>query len=194
MTDTSTRSSRIKFLALVILFVGPVLVATGWYMMADLVQPETDSHGTLIDPARPLEDFQAQTLGERGYDLGALRGNWTLVHIVDGECGTDCRERIHYTRQIRDALGHDRIRVRRVVVVPAEVGAIQLASLLPEHPDLLLLHSERGLASQFPADREAATVFLVDPLGNLMMQFDEEVEPSGILGDLKKLLRVSRIG
>ncbi len=194
MTDASTRTSRIKFLALVTLFVAPVLVATGWYMMSDIVRPTTDSHGTLMDPAQPLDDFRARTLGEGDYDLGELRGNWTLVHIVDGQCGQECRERIHYTRQIRDALGHDRIRVRRLVVVPEEVGAIQLASLLPEHPDLLLVHSERELVAQFPRDREVATVFLVDPLGNLMMQFDEDVEPAGILGDLKQLLRVSRIG
>lgn len=194
MTNASTRASRLKFLALAMLFVAPVLVATGWYLLSDLVRPATDSHGTLLEPVRPLDDFQAQTLGAGEYDLAALRGDWTLIHVVDGECSTACRERIHYTRQIRDALGHDRIRVRRLVVVPAEVGAIQLASLLPEHPDLLLAHSERGLLTQFPQDRSAETVFLVDPLGNLMMRFDEDIEPGGILNDLKQLLRISRIG
>jgi len=192
--DRATRVSRWKFLALVMLFAGPVLLATAWYFMADRFRPVTDSYGELIEPAQPIEPFVARTIAAGDYDLDALRGHWTLVHVIDDRCGEACRERIHYTRQIRDALGHDRIRVRRLAIVPAEGAGLQLATLLPEHPDLTVLHAGGGLVTQLPEQRGDETVFLIDPLGNLMMRFDEDVEPAGILGDLKQLLRVSRIG
>jgi len=37
-------------------------------------------------------------------------------------------------------------------------------------------------------------IYLVDPLGNLMMRFPPDLEPKSLLKDLKHLLKVSRIG
>jgi hypothetical protein len=46
----------------------------------------------------------------------------------------------------------------------------------------------------FPvADREQS-LFIVDPLGNLMMRYDVRQNPKGLLQDLKKLLSLSHIG
>lgn len=193
-THRAPRRGRLKFLALVALFTAPVLVAGGWYFMADIVRPASGSHGTLLDPVRPLSEFRVATLGDDDYDLEALRGHWTLVHVIDGHCGDSCRQRIHYTRQIRDALGHDRVRVRRLAIVADSAATIGLAGLLPEHPDLTVVRAEPDLAEQFPPARGSTTVFLVDPLGNLVMRFDADVDAQGIRKDLERLLRVSRIG
>jgi len=37
-------------------------------------------------------------------------------------------------------------------------------------------------------------LFVVDPLGNLMMSYDVRGDPHGLLEDLKKLLKLSHIG
>jgi hypothetical protein len=37
-------------------------------------------------------------------------------------------------------------------------------------------------------------IYLVDPLGNLMMSYGSRSEAKGILSDLKKLLKLSHIG
>ncbi len=47
---------------------------------------------------------------------------------------------------------------------------------------------------QFPADRGDGAVFVVDPLGNLMMRFAPGLPPADMLKDLEKLLKLSRIG
>lgn len=192
----TVRVSRWKFLALLTIFAGPLIVATGWYYLADRLAPVTRAHGTLIEPARPLDAFHAPAVGGDEYDLDSLRGRWTIVHVLDDPCGDVCRARIHATRQIREALGHERLRVRRVAVVPdngAET-AIGVTGLLPAHPGLVILHSAQGLAGQLPSERSAATVFLIDPHGNLMMRFDAGVEAGDIHQDLEKLLRISQIG
>ena len=50
------------------------------------------------------------------------------------------------------------------------------------------------LLAQFPQDNQANMIFIVDPLGNLMMRFDARQEPKGLLSDLQKLLKLSHIG
>jgi hypothetical protein len=42
--------------------------------------------------------------------------------------------------------------------------------------------------------RAEDTIYLVDPLGNLMMRWPKDPDPKKISGDLKKLLKYSRIG
>jgi hypothetical protein len=41
---------------------------------------------------------------------------------------------------------------------------------------------------------EAGRIFIVDPLGNLMMSYSRAIEPKGLLQDMKKLLKLSHIG
>ena len=41
---------------------------------------------------------------------------------------------------------------------------------------------------------EAQRLYIIDPLGNLMMSYPPDINPRGIMKDLKKLLKFSRIG
>ena len=52
----------------------------------------------------------------------------------------------------------------------------------------------RALLAQFPAEQRAASIFVVDPRGNLMMRYDAHDDPKGLRDDLKKLLTLSHIG
>jgi len=47
---------------------------------------------------------------------------------------------------------------------------------------------------QFPRADSGHSVFVVDPLGNLMMSYDARTDPRGLLIDLRQLLRLSHIG
>jgi hypothetical protein len=48
--------------------------------------------------------------------------------------------------------------------------------------------------ARFPRDDARQFVYVVDPLGNLMMRFDIAQNPRGLLDDLNKLLKLSHIG
>jgi len=200
MSETSpadTRRGRLQFLLILALFTVPLLTAVGWYALAPGSAPAPATHGALIDPARPLEAFSVPASGNGdAFTLEDLRGRWTLVQMVDQACDAACAERLYYTRQIREALGRDRQRVQRVVLARSGRRTQGLEPLLAEHPDLLVLTSaEAGpLRGQLPAGVDARTVLLIDPLGNLMMRFDPDVPPDGILEDLEKLLKLSQVG
>jgi hypothetical protein len=39
-----------------------------------------------------------------------------------------------------------------------------------------------------------SSIFLIDPLGNVILKYDEEFQGKKLLKDIKKLLKLSRIG
>lgn len=190
------RAGRRKLLLLAALFLAPLLAAAGWYFFAPQLAPPPAVHGTLIDPARPLEPFVAPVSGGGRYTLEDLRGHWTLIHVIGAGCDAACGERLYYTRQVRDALGEDRIRVERVAMAARGRETPGLAAVLDAHPRLTVLRAagDGPLAGQLPAGAADNTVFVVDPLGNLMLRFGPEVAASGMLDDLERLLELSRIG
>lgn len=188
-------AGRLQFLLIVAVFVAPVLVAGAWYFMAPRMAPTAPAHGSLITPALPLESFTVARRDAEPYTLADLRGHWTMLLPLGSRCGQDCQQRLYDTRQIHDALGEDRIRVRRLAFAPDGRRTPGLAALLDQHPRLTVLEQpgDGALARQLP-EAAPGTVFLIDPHGNLMMRFAPDVAADGMLDDLEHLLKVSRIG
>ena len=194
-TDNARRGRWILVTLFAIFFV-PLAVATGWYALAPGYTPPPSPNGELIDPPQPLEPFTARTAAGEPIELETLRGRWHLVHVIRGDCDDTCRRRLYHTRQVRDALGEDRSRLVRLAVVDGGAEAPGIASELERHPRLRILPAADApdLLRQLPGVDDASTVFLVDPLGNLMMRFPAALEPGAMLDDLEKLLKLSRIG
>lgn len=173
------------------------------------------NHGELIEPPRPLPDLPAPPAlvapGNPADDVppaaasgptpGAsaqalFRTRWTLVYIGDGSCDADCRDALYFMRQTRLSLNNDMTRVRRVFL--ATGAAPDEASLAREHAGLIVVRIQgpalTRLLAQFPAEDRRYCLYVVDPLGNLMMRYDDRRAPKGLLEDLKKLLQLSHIG
>jgi hypothetical protein len=45
-----------------------------------------------------------------------------------------------------------------------------------------------------PAQDLPHSLFVIDPLGNIVLRFDVRSNPRGLLEDMKKLLKLSHIG
>ena len=131
-----------------------------------------------------------------------LRGKWTLVYIGDADCNDICLQDLYKMRQVRLAQNEDIKRVQRLFLLTDTGIPEALANTLKNYPgmDVALLLPEQAdaIASLFAVDevavQGAGRVYLVDPLGYLMMYYPPDAEPGGILKDLKKLLKYSRIG
>jgi len=188
--------ARIQLLGLVAVFVVPLLIATAWYFAGAHGAPAASTHGELIDPAQPLEPFEIPRGSGEVFDLEQMRGHWTLLQTVGAECDPTCQKRVYYTRQIHDALAQDRVRVRRVALARAGSDTPGLGELLDAHPDLLVLEgaADGPLMGQLPDPRTSATIYLVDPLGNVMLRFGGDVAPDAILDDVEHALDTSQIG
>ena len=134
-------------------------------------------------------------------DADFLHGKWTLLYVGDGACDTRCREALVLMRQTRLSLNDDMSRVQRVFLVTA--NCCDQAYLDREHNGVITVRVDgrdaAGLLQEFPqygevAVAQAGRIYIVDPLGNLMMSYAPQARPKGLLEDLKKLLKLSHIG
>lgn len=187
--------------ALAGLFLLPLLLAFYMYYATDWRPVKQVNHGALITPARPLPAVHLPQINISDSDTAApapqqLRTRWSLVYIGAGNCDEPCRQALYVMRQTRLSLNNDMSRVERVFLTTGNCCAREF--LAHEHPGLVVLDAanEEGtrLLHEFPAEGRPYSVFIVDPLGNLMMSYDARQNPKGLLEDLKKLLRLSHIG
>ena len=188
------------------LFLGPLLVAAlvyyggaGWRPAGNVAQ------GMLFDPVEKLPDDSALR-GFDGSSLGkeALDGLWILVYLSRGPCEIECRKSLYDTRQVRVLLGQKDQRVRRLLIAGAPLP--DPAYLSEYHPDLAVATAASAgsdLIQAFARDRQGLgdedilrldRVYIVDPLGNLVMAYESGFDAKGLLKDLRRLLRLSSIG
>jgi len=199
------RRQRRALIGLALLFFAPLALAfllyygTGWRPGGHV------NHGQLIEPPRPLPATSLPRVAAEGA-AGAMTGpdlltrKWTLLYVGSGACGQRCKTELYDTRQVRIALNRDMDRVQRVFI--AQGSCCDVKFLHEQHPDLItvlatpeadrLLALLRISAGDDPAS--ADRVYLVDPLGNLMMFYAPGARPKGMLEDLKRLLGLSQIG
>lgn len=198
MTQT-IKSSRIKLLIVFGLFLGPLFFALIWYygLGAVFLPRAATNHAPLVQPVVILQPFTNLQLDQTEIDLSTLKGKWTVVHRLGVRCGETCEKSLYNTRQTRLALGKDANRVQRFVLGS---NVNQLQAVGTDHADLgLLMRITGGLETQLMplVDSmllEQDDALLVDPLGNVMMVIPFDLNPSHLLKDLKKLLKLSKIG
>lgn len=184
-------SSRTKFLLLVGVFVVPVIAAYlayfGWRPAGH------KNYGELIAVA-PLQQTQGQGPDGEAYDLGQLKGKWVMVHLGPAACGEDCQRQLYLMRQVRTAQGKHQSRIERLWVLTDE--GVPDAALVQAQDGLHVWRPEAaGFTAQFPAPGDPADhVYVVDPLGNLMLRFPANPDYKGMMKDLKLLLKASQIG
>jgi hypothetical protein len=181
--------------ALAALFLLPLALAFYTYYATDWRPVGRVNHGTLISPARPLPVIALpRAPGSDAAAAATLRDRWTLVYVGDGACDGDCRAALHLMRQTRLGLNNDMTRVARVFLATGHC----CAEIAGGDAGLAVLDASgapaAALLEQFPTDARAHSIYVVDPLGNLMMSYDARIDPHGLLEDLRKLLRLSHIG
>lgn len=177
----AVRRGRLKLALLALFFAAPFVLAwLAWWL--DWAPGTTSNYGELITPARPLA----------GAPLDRLRGKWVLVTFDAAACDAYCERKLYFMRQVRRAQGKDLERVARLWVVTD--GGQPRAALLAAIEGTVV---EPGSAAdaRFPAAGALADhIYVVDPLGNLMMRYPRDPDPSRMLKDLQRLLKLSGIG
>ena len=130
----------------------------------------------------------------RPFELAELKGRWVLAQIDKASCPDSCEKKLHYMRQVRLAQGREMGRVERLWLVTDDAPVAQGLIAGYEGTQVARVLEASWLA-QFPAGRDVRDhIYLIDPLGNLMLRYPRDADPSRMKKDLERLLKVSRVG
>jgi len=189
-TEARIRGRRVALLILAVC-AAPTLAAWFAYFVW---QPQARlNYGELIEAHR-LPEREFRGLDGRPFRFSQLRGKWLMLQTDSGSCAETCRTKLLYMRQGRLAQGKGADRIERVWILTDRTSPD--AVLLREFPGMHVVRApESAKLAEFPAARSSADyIYIVDPLGNLMLRFPAEPDPRRMVKDLERLLRASRVG
>jgi hypothetical protein len=170
-----------------------------WYF-SHIAPAKTTNNGELVVPVVATERTDFIGFDKFSADnMKELSGHWLVVNIVPTQdCKQVCMDAIHKSKQLHLMLNKDLTRVRRVVILLNQNDPQTVATWWKDDTRLLKLKVSETLAAKIKQIRKNAVpegmLFLIDPLGNIMMQYEPGFDPYKVEKDLKKLLNVSQIG
>jgi len=177
----------------------PFLIAWGLKENPELVKGRTNI-GQLITPPVTTERSDLAGFDKFSADnMGELSGHWLLVNVIPNNgCNEVCAEAIHKTKQLRLMLNKELTRTRRIVILLKDVAPETANQWWLDDGTLLRVKPNGAVAKKIADIRQGnvpdGMLFLMDPLGNLMMQYEPGFDPYGVKSDLMHLLRISQIG
>ncbi|MEO7403030.1 MAG: cytochrome C oxidase subunit I, partial [Burkholderiales bacterium] len=183
-----TRGRRVMLTVLAICAAPFVLATIAFYVWTP---PRSTNYGELLPLQQPK--FAAMRADGKPLDLATFQPNWVLVSIDNAPCDDACKKKLFLTRQVRIAQGRDQDRVTRLWLVQGDAPLDPSSSAIVDNAIVARPASSEDLARVFGPNR-TSHVFLIDPLGNLMMRFPADPDPKGVMKDLSKLLRVNNRG
>jgi cytochrome oxidase Cu insertion factor (SCO1/SenC/PrrC family) len=192
-----------EFIMLALVFLAPIIISAWLYNNLDKWQQGGRNNGTLIEPARLLQDVQLERKQGGNFRFSELRGQWLLVHVENSDCNEICEQNLLKSRQSRLSQGGNIGRVQRVLIVKGDMSSQRLDKVLQEHREMIVVSAKdknlTTIMEQFKlqdniAADESHKVYLVDPQGYLMMSYDAGFPPIHLIKDLMHLLKYSRIG
>ncbi|RTZ45441.1 hypothetical protein EKL30_05225 [Candidimonas sp. SYP-B2681] len=200
-----SRSRTPLFLILAVCLAPLIFALLAYYVPALGLRPqEATNYGTLIQPQRAMPDTAAlplATLDGKPFDLNSLHGKWLLVSADEAACPESCVKKLFILRNSHASQGKNVERLARVWFVtdngevpPVILDAYQGTHILRANPEQLAAYLAPNATA---AEREAALkapMWIIDPLGNLMMEFPADADPISVRNDISKLIRNSRIG
>lgn len=187
----ASRSARWVLLAIALACAAPLIAA---YVVFEFWPPERRmNYGELIAPM-PLPETGLSRLDGRVFHLSDLKGRWILVQVDEARCAEACRKKLYLMRQVRLTQGRDMPRIERAWLIADDAPVAQWLIDSSAGTHILRVQDNRLLA-QFPAQRDVRDhIYLIDPLGNLMLRYPPNADPSGMKRDLERLLKFSRLG
>lgn len=178
---------RRTFVLIALLFFGPFVLATlahklGWTPSGDSV-----NRGQLIQAEVPLLE-QALQIDERDEAI-ELRKKWSLLLFVPNACEESCKAEIEKFEIVHFRLNRDIERVQLVVINDQDTVSSPFARKVTQgESSTALLNSFNEL------QLKKEGLYVIDPLGFAVSNYALDSNPEDLQKDLKRLLKVSRIG
>ncbi len=160
-------------------FVLPIGLGTLFFFLnPNYFAQDTVNFGTLIQPVITTEetDITLDTTEQ-------ISGIWTMAYLTAADgCNTQCVETLDTLATTRLLLNEDMRRLRIITLG---------SNALTKVPSAIISSSLEQKLTPY----SSGTIFVIDPIGNILMYYDSKTfDVKKVLKDFKRLLKYSRIG
>ncbi|MYN07249.1 SCO family protein [Pseudoduganella aquatica] len=168
------------------------------YITYYFIKPEgRTNYGALIDPRQyPIPAMASATLDGKPAGLDAYKGKWIMLKVGGSDCQQACQDQLFAMRQLRTMQGKEMERIERVWLITDDQPLETILLRVNDGTRMLRAPAE-AVTKWLPVEQggqAAEHIYLIDPLGNLMMRFPKQPDPSKVKKDIAKLLKASAIG
>lgn len=179
-----------------LLLVGAVCLApfVGSFLLYWFWQPSNRiNYGELLVGITVPAGALQSRVGDKPFDFTQLKGKWIFVTVDAGGCDEYCQKKLWKIRQVRLTQGKYPERIERVWLT-TDAQPVS-ATVLKEYEGTWIVSAPDSVAKSFPyGQAQRDHIYLVDPLGNVVLRYPKDADPSRMKKDITRLLRVSRIG
>ncbi|WP_328595715.1 SCO family protein [Rugamonas aquatica] len=195
---------RWKLMAVLAVCAAPLV---GSYLTYYVIKPKggVTNFGALIDPRdHPIPAMASTSLDGKPLTLDNYKGKWIMLKVGPSDCKQDCQDQLFAMRQLRTMQGKEMERIERVWMITDEQPLDTV--LMRVNDGTRMLRAPAAVIDKWlPLEQAAGDsvsdhVYLIDPLGNLMMRFPKGAVSSDtekvkkVHKDISKLLKASAIG
>ena len=185
---------QFKLIIIMSIFILPFFIA---YFMLDNYSPgksySTTNYGDLV---KPITNISNTVINDNNNEKSLPKGKWLLIYYANTQCGEECLHNIYLMRQVNTALGKNMDRLQRLFLSDKVLDENTEINLLRAYPNLILIKNKpnkiHGLIKGISDNKNS--LLLVDPLGNVILKYDSNFDGKKLLKDIKKLLKLSRVG
>jgi len=189
--EITPRTRKRKLLLLMALMIAPIALS---YLLFFWGAPSGRvNYGELIE-VKVLPDIALRKTDGVTFNISQLRGKWIMLVVDSGMCDESCRKKLYFMRQVRLMQKTKMGRIERVWLIDDD--KIPKSGILKDFKGTVLINAKGSeMLKAIPAKiSQHDHIYMIDPLGNLMMRFPKDVDPSRMAKDLKRLLKISQIG
>ena len=188
------------FITALLIFLTPIIVitvSTVWYY-SGYGPEEKVNYGRLLSDPIDVGILELE-LDYQNLNVDSMERKWMLVHFINDACLESCADLIYVARQVNVLLARQQTRVKRYIAAPIEVKP-KLENFFTTYQDLNFIEvkDQSTTIQEFKKNGidpfVQPNMFVIDPIGNIILHYSGEVDGKKLLADLKKLLGASKIG
>ena len=177
-------------------FVAPVVAA---YAMFFLGNPTSfTNHGEILAHVVDIDELSLMNENREPMQRDEITDNWKLLVFANANCDDACNQTLYNMRQINIALGKHANRFSRMIIHFNTPNAEFAQLIEQQYPHARHAYAKRAVVLKAFAPVSSSIdqneVYIMDPIGNIIMRYTAESPPKGMLKDMKKLLKASQIG
>ncbi|WP_036300235.1 SCO family protein [Methylotenera sp. L2L1] len=190
------RRGRLILLCMLIFFITPIIAVIAMYKLD--WRPKGESIGELVTPAKALTMHQSLADSNGNVvSINLLKDKWSMVYIA-ADCDIQCKEKLHQIRQLHVSLYKEIPRMQRILFTTAS----EITEVKQNYPDLFIVNQPKtdvaSFSEQFNIHDESAMsagrIYLIDPLGHLIMSYSASTSPALVRKDITRLMKYSWTG